>query len=231
MKKIFSDFNPFFLKILNLNYTLEFINKNFNKVFFSNSLSFEDIFLINFINLKKMSFQNIFFLNTGRIFLNSFNFVNKCNLKYNNLHLNIYFSEFLLIFNYIKKYSLNAFYNNIILRKICCYIRKIELYNKIIVDGDVILTGQRKNRLDKNYKVEFDYNRNILKYNLLFNWDYKDIFYFFERFNVLVNFLYNYSYTSIGCKSCTKKVFSNNHLRYGRWWWETNLKKECGLHL
>ncbi len=232
-KKYFSDFNPFFLKILNLNSRIEYIVFNFKNIIFSNSLSFEDVFILYFFYLKKFYNINIFFLNTGKIFLNFINFINKIKKKY-KIEIKTFFPNLFLINKYIKKYNLNSFYNNIILRKICCFIRKIEIYNKIISNFDIIITGQRSNRVDfDNLNLSFDNSRKIIKYNLLYFWDYKDIFYFIEKFNIKINHIYNYGYSSIGCEPCTKKISSEEHIRSGRWWWESfnNSKKECGLHL
>ncbi|WP_259288761.1 phosphoadenosine phosphosulfate reductase family protein [Candidatus Nasuia deltocephalinicola] len=232
-KKYFSDFNPFFLKILNLNSRIEYIFFNFKNIIFSNSLSFEDIFILYFFYLKKIYNINIFFLNTGKIFLNFINFINKIKKKY-NIEIKTFFPNLFLINKYIKKYNLNSFYNNIILRKICCLIRKIEVYNKIIFNFDIIITGQRSNRVNfDNLNLNFDNSRKIIKYNLLYFWDYKDIFYFIEKFNIKINNIYNQGYSSVGCEPCTKKISSEEHIRSGRWWWESfnNSKKECGLHL
>ncbi|BEH03880.1 phosphoadenosine phosphosulfate reductase [Candidatus Nasuia deltocephalinicola] len=231
MKKKNIDFNPFFLKLINLNSRLEFLYYNSYKIVLSNSLNFEDIFLMFFINLKKFYINN-FFLNTGKIFLNTFNFIKKINYKYKN-KLFIYFPNFLLVYKYIKKFNFNSFYNNIILRKICCYIRKIEPYNKSLFNKEILITGLRSSRFNNNsLNYFFDKSRNIIKYNLLFLWDYKDIFYFFEKFNILLNFFYNYGFSSIGCEPCTRKVGIFEHIRSGRWYWENYFsKKECGLHL
>ncbi len=232
-KKYFSDFNPFFLKLLNLNLRIEYIFFNFKNIAFSNSLSFEDLFILYYFYLKKNFDINIFFLNTGKIFLNFINFLNKINKKY-KIKINVFFPNIFLINKYIKKYNLNSFYNNIILRKICCFIRKIEIYNKIIFNFDLIITGQRSNRVDFDYlNFKFDNSHKIIKYNLLYFWDYKDIFYFIEKFNIKINYIYNYGYSSLGCEPCTRKIFSEENIRSGRWWWESfnNSKKECGLHL
>ncbi|WP_259286028.1 phosphoadenosine phosphosulfate reductase family protein [Candidatus Nasuia deltocephalinicola] len=232
-KKFFSDFNPFFLKILNFNFRIEYIIFNFKNIIFSNSLSFEDIFILYFFYLKKFYDINIFFLNTGKIFLNFINFINKIKKRY-KIGIKTFFPNLFLINKYIKKYNLNSFYNNIILRKICCFIRKIEVYNKVISNFDIIITGQRYNRSGSDYlNLNFDNSRKIIKYNLLYFWDYKDIFYFIEKFNIKINYIYNYGYPSIGCEPCTKKTHSEEHIREGRWWWESfkSNRKECGLHL
>ncbi|HEY8953479.1 MAG TPA: phosphoadenosine phosphosulfate reductase, partial [Candidatus Dormibacteraeota bacterium] len=37
-------------------------------------------------------------------------------------------------------------------------------------------------------------------------------------------------YTSIGCEPCTRATGAGEDERAGRWWWEQNEVKECGLH-
>ena len=37
-------------------------------------------------------------------------------------------------------------------------------------------------------------------------------------------------YASIGCAPCTRAVLPGESERAGRWWWEENTNKECGIH-
>ena len=45
------------------------------------------------------------------------------------------------------------------------------------------------------------------------------------------NALHDEGYPSIGCAPCTRAVRLGEPERAGRWWWEQESKKECGLHL
>lgn len=49
--------------------------------------------------------------------------------------------------------------------------------------------------------------------------------------NVPYHPLYDRGYTSIGCDPCTRAVQADEDDRAGRWWWEGDAPKECGLHL
>ncbi len=42
--------------------------------------------------------------------------------------------------------------------------------------------------------------------------------------------LYDRGYTSIGCAPCTRAIGPSEAGRDGRWWWEQNAPKECGIH-
>jgi phosphoadenosine phosphosulfate reductase len=45
-----------------------------------------------------------------------------------------------------------------------------------------------------------------------------------------VHALYAKGYTSIGCAPCTRAIGPDEDDRAGRWWWESNAPKECGMH-
>ena len=46
-----------------------------------------------------------------------------------------------------------------------------------------------------------------------------------------VNELHAQGFLSIGCAPCTRAVQPGESERAGRWWWEEDAKKECGLHV
>jgi 3'-phosphoadenosine 5'-phosphosulfate sulfotransferase (PAPS reductase)/FAD synthetase len=45
-----------------------------------------------------------------------------------------------------------------------------------------------------------------------------------------VSSLYSQGYTSIGCAPCTRPTRPGEDERAGRWWWEADQDRECGLH-
>ena len=45
------------------------------------------------------------------------------------------------------------------------------------------------------------------------------------------NVLHDRGFPSIGCAPCTRAVKLGEPERAGRWWWEQEEKKECGLHV
>ena len=50
------------------------------------------------------------------------------------------------------------------------------------------------------------------------------------RYDVPMNALYARGYVSIGCEPCTKAIRPGEDPRAGRWWWEEQDNRECGLH-
>jgi phosphoadenosine phosphosulfate reductase len=48
--------------------------------------------------------------------------------------------------------------------------------------------------------------------------------------DVPYNPLHDAFFPSIGCEPCTRAVALGEDFRAGRWWWENEDAKECGLH-
>ena len=53
---------------------------------------------------------------------------------------------------------------------------------------------------------------------------------YIDQHNVPYNPLHDKGFVSIGCAPCTRAIRAGEDFRAGRWWWEDNSKKECGLH-
>jgi len=60
----------------------------------------------------------------------------------------------------------------------------------------------------------------------LFLWDF-----FAEGTKVGLTSLHAKGYLSIGCEPCTRALQPGEPERAGRWWWETDNARECGLHV
>ena len=45
------------------------------------------------------------------------------------------------------------------------------------------------------------------------------------------NKLLDQGFLSIGCEPCTRPIKIGEDVRSGRWWWENDENKECGLHM
>ncbi|HBF60435.1 MAG TPA: phosphoadenosine phosphosulfate reductase, partial [Methyloceanibacter sp.] len=54
---------------------------------------------------------------------------------------------------------------------------------------------------------------------------------YIEANSVVVNPLHAQGFVSIGCAPCTRAIEPGEDPRAGRWWWEAEDKKECGLHV
>ena len=71
----------------------------------------------------------------------------------------------------------------------------------------------------------------LIKVNPVADWSTQDLTAYIAANNVPVNPLHARGFVSIGCAPCTRAIQPGEHPRAGRWWWENEEKKECGLHM
>jgi phosphoadenosine phosphosulfate reductase len=73
-------------------------------------------------------------------------------------------------------------------------------------------------------------DRPLVKFNPLSNWTSAQVWSYIRERDVPYNVLHDRGFISIGCEPCTRPTNPGQHEREGRWWWEEETKKECGLH-
>jgi phosphoadenosine phosphosulfate reductase len=71
----------------------------------------------------------------------------------------------------------------------------------------------------------------LMKINPMANWTLSQVWSYLREHDVPVNELHERGYISIGCEPCTRAVRPGEHERAGRWWWEAETQRECGLHV
>jgi phosphoadenosine phosphosulfate reductase len=120
-------------------------------------------------------------------------------------------------------------------RRACCFIRKVEPLNRALQGLDAWITGQRRDESASRgnlAKVEQDAaHGGIWKINPLADWSTDDVLAYIKRHRLPYNSLLDQGYPSIGCACCTRPVDPGGDPRSGRWWWEQDSHKECGLHV
>jgi phosphoadenosine phosphosulfate reductase len=126
-----------------------------------------------------------------------------------------------------------SFYESKENRLECCRIRKVEPLNRALAGKEIWITGirseQSENRTGMN-RLEADEKRNIIKFHPLSHWSLEDVETYLGKYNIPYNQLHHKGFVSIGCEPCTRAVQPGEDFRSGRWWWENDGKKECGLH-
>ena len=99
---------------------------------------------------------------------------------------------------------------------------------------DAWVTGLRRDQWASRTnirKVEIDHDHGaIVKLNPLAEWTEDEVWDYVRERDVPYHSLYDQGYTSIGCAPCTRAIEPGEASRAGRWWWETNAPKECGIH-
>jgi phosphoadenosine phosphosulfate reductase len=129
----------------------------------------------------------------------------------------------------------NLFYESVENRHECCAVRKIHPLQKMLGGLDAWVTGLRREQWatrSKIPKIEIDAaNNGILKLNPIADWTQAQLDAYVKANNVPRHALYAKGFTSIGCLPCTRPTQAGEDPRAGRWWWEQDGQKECGLHV
>lgn len=202
------------------------------KIVFSTSFGIEDQVISHLIFQNKIENIEVFTLDTGRLFPQTYAVWDKTLLQY-KANIKAYYPSNEKTENYVNANGINAFYNSVELRKECCFIRKVEPLNRALKDVSVWITGlraeQSENRNDLK-KIEWDEERQLYKYNPILDWTTQDVVNFLKKNGVPYNTLHDENFVSIGCAPCTRATKPGEDFRAGRWWWEDKSKKECGLH-
>jgi phosphoadenosine phosphosulfate reductase len=202
------------------------------KIAFASSLGAEDQVLTHLITRIDPSVR-IFTLDTGRIFPESYNLIARTNSRY-TINMEVYFPDAQKVEQMVREKGINLFYESVENRKLCCHIRKIEPLRRALTGVEMWITGLRREQSNSRNTmtlVEKDENNNgILKLNPLIDWTEEMVWNFIRENNIPYNKLHDKGFPSIGCQPCTRAIESGEDFRAGRWWWEMEGKKECGLH-
>jgi phosphoadenosine phosphosulfate reductase len=129
---------------------------------------------------------------------------------------------------------INGFRHSVEARKACCDIRKVEPLGRALAGAAGWITGLRAEQSAFRAAVPLavqDSGYGLTKVNPLADWNREDLVRYVADNAIPYNPLHDQGYPSIGCAPCTRAVRLGEPERAGRWWWEQESKKECGLHL
>lgn len=125
----------------------------------------------------------------------------------------------------------NLFRRDVGSRLLCCQIRKVRPLAKALAGYDATLVGLRREQSESRASLEqVDVGAKPIKIAPLAGWAASDVAAYTALHDVPEHPLYTQGYTSIGCDPCTRAVALGEGERAGRWWWESDFEKECGLH-
>ena len=136
------------------------------------------------------------------------------------------------VVHFVGTHGERAMYESIELRKHCCAIRKLEPLARMLAGRSAWVTGLRREQSDGRSAVAFSASddKGRAKFNPLADWSWADVWHYIASFDVPYNPLHDQFFPSIGCAPCTRAVAVGEDFRAGRWWWENEAAKECGLH-
>ncbi|MCD6331851.1 MAG: phosphoadenylyl-sulfate reductase [Bacteroidales bacterium] len=212
--------------------TLKYLAEKFRRqITFSTSFSYEDQVISDIIFTHNLPIT-IFTLDTGRLFEETYKVHSRTLAKYDKL-IKVYAPDHAKVEKLVTQQGPFSFYESVEQRKECCHIRKVEPLNRALKNMACWITGVRGSQSESRQnwsKFEYDDSHQLIKYNPLINWTLEETIAYIKTNHVPYNILHDRGYPSIGCAPCTRPVKEGEDIRAGRWWWENNTSRECGIH-
>ncbi|WP_026628180.1 phosphoadenylyl-sulfate reductase [Dyadobacter alkalitolerans] len=201
------------------------------EVVFSTSLGYEDQVITDFI-LKNNLNVTIFTLDTGRLFSETYMTLQKTNNRYDT-KIKVYYPQTDSVETLVSTKGPLSFYDSVENRKECCFIRKVEPLNRALKGAKIWVTGIRAEQSGNRHdmpQLEWDEAHQLVKFHPILHWSFEEVKTYVKSNGIPYNPLHDKGFVSIGCAPCTRAIQEGEDFRAGRWWWEDESKKECGLH-
>lgn len=212
--------------------TLTRIAAEFSPAVLASSLQAEDMVLTDAIVRLRLPI-GVFAIDTGRLHADTLALIAQVKARY-GIDIAVVVPRTEAVANYVRFYGRDAFYGSAELRHRCCEIRKVEPLARALAGRRAWISGQRRAQSATRTALaehEFDAAHGLEKFNPLAAWSEDEVWAYLRVHDVPVSRLYEQGYRSIGCAPCTRPVTPGEEARAGRWWWENDEKKECGLHV
>jgi adenylyl-sulfate kinase len=172
----------------------------------------------------------VFTLDTGRLPDETYRMMETVRQRY-GIPVEVIFPERDAVEHLVAFHGPNLFYSSVPARRRCCEVRKVKPLERKLATLKAWATGLRRDQSESRAAVpKVERTAGRIKICPLADWNPAQVDAYIARHDVPVHPLYALGYTSIGCAPCTRAVQPGEDERAGRWWWEEDAKKECGIH-
>lgn len=172
-------------------------------------------------------------LDTGRLFPETYEVWAATEARYQR-RIAVYAPETDAVERLLASQGVDGFRRSVEARRACCGVRKVAPLRRALAGAAGWITGLRAEQSHHRGGLPlaaFDAAHGVVKINPLADWTRQRVERFIAENAVPYNLLHDRGFPSIGCAPCTRAVRVGEPERAGRWWWEAEAKKECGLHL
>jgi phosphoadenosine phosphosulfate reductase len=207
-----------------------FRNEIDGKLVFATSFGLEDQVILHLLAERNID-VDIVTLDTGRLFSQTYELWAETERRYRK-RIRAFYPQRHTLEVLIAEHGINGFYDSRKARSACCGIRKVEPLNRALAGAAGWIVGLRADQSEHRRGgalLAID-ERSLFKLSPLFDWTREAVQSFASANRVPVNPLHDQGFASIGCAPCTRALTPGEPERAGRWWWEQNDNKECGLH-
>jgi phosphoadenosine phosphosulfate reductase len=200
----------------------------------ASSLGAEDVVITHLINHLALDIP-VFVLETGALHSETLALLERLQAN-SRASIQVYKPQHEAVIAFVKSPGQQAIFETMANRKACCGIRKLEPLGRALQGQKAWVTGLRREQSQARAEVsaqEADVTNGvaITKLNPLVDWTWGDVWHYIASNNVDYNPLHDQFFPSIGCAPCTRAISLGEDFRAGRWWWEDENAKECGLHV
>ena len=201
------------------------------RVTFSTSLGLEDQAILHAIATSGAAID-VFTLDTGRHFPETLETLQASEQRYGT-RIHVVVPDAREVEELVDRDGIFGFRLAVENRKACCEVRKVRPLKRALAGAAGWLTGLRRDQSAGRAAVPFaawDADHQLVKLNPIADWTLAQLEAYVAENKVPVNPLHAKGFPSIGCQPCTRAVLPGEDIRAGRWWWENEDGKECGLH-
>ena len=193
------------------------------QVVFTTSLGLEDQALTDLIARHDLPVRLVT-LDTGRLFPETYDLIDRTRSKYRNLDFISYFPDTATLEEFVNEQGMSSIFRSLDARKACCRIRKIDPLKRSLEGAAVWVTGLRAAQSDNRAslpRLERDGMTGLIKFNPIVDWTDQELDTYVNSHSVPTN-------------PCTARAFSVHWMRplhpcrprrgaprAGRWWWSS----------
>ena len=202
------------------------------RIVFTTSFGIEDQLIAHHIFSEKLPIE-VATLDTGRLFPSTYKLWQETEERY-GVRIKAFYPQAEAVAAMVADAGINGFYYSKNSRIACCNVRKVEPLGRALAGAAAWVTGLRADQSGQRAAVALaahDAERGLIKIAPLFDYTRDRVAGECEALGVPVNELHAKGFLSIGCEPCTRALQPGEPERAGRWWWESDEAKECGLHV
>jgi phosphoadenosine phosphosulfate reductase len=200
-------------------------------IVFTTSFGLEDQAIAHVIFVQNLAVE-IVTLDTGRLFPETHQLWAETEQRYGR-PIRAIIPDHGAVEAFVAEFGINGFRSSAAARHACCGVRKVEPLGRALKGAAGWITGLRAEQSTARSAIPYaaiEPQHRLLKVNPLLDWERGRVVDFVRAHGVPYNPLHDRGFLSIGCAPCTRAVKPGEPERAGRWWWEQEEKKECGLH-
>ena len=201
------------------------------RIAFSTSLGIEDQAILHAIAASGTAID-VFTLDTGRLFPETIDTIAESERRF-GAKIRLLAPDAGEAEALVARDGVLGFRNSIEARKDCCHVRKVAPLKRALAGAAGWVTGLRRGQSGGRAEVPFatwDEDFQLVKLNPIADWTLEKLEAYVEEHAIPVNPLHAKGFPSIGCAPCTRAIQPGEDIRAGRWWWESDWGRECGLH-